>query len=184
MHHLAVVAVLRVTHRVSRQVGGSVQPSDAAKLDLYINDTLYGNNNPRAVLPLSTLFLGMHAAEHGRWAQYTDRTIWNACGRICGRWEQHADRTIWNACSRSFGRWVQCVDSVICRAGMKPGLPFGASLQCVEGSEAAESPSCGPPEVVSQSADALHRYRNICRRYSGVQRWRDLPILFTSLISF
>lgn len=50
-------------------VGGSVVPADAARLDLYINDTLYG---------------------------------------------------------------------------VKEGLPFGASLQCVEGREADESPSCGP----------------------------------------
>ena len=61
-------------------VGGSVQPSDAAKLDLYINDTLYG---------------------------------------------------------------------------IKPGLPFGASLQCVEGASAAETPSCGPPEVVGPTADGV-----------------------------
>ena len=61
-------------------VGGSVQPSDAAKLDLYINDTLYG---------------------------------------------------------------------------IKPGLPFGASLQCVDGESGAEAPSCGPPEVVGPTADGV-----------------------------
>ena len=61
-------------------VGGSVQPSDAAKLDLYINDTLYG---------------------------------------------------------------------------IKPGLPFGASLQCVEGEEGSESPSCGPAEAVGPTTNGV-----------------------------
>ena len=61
-------------------VGGSVQPAVAAKLALYINDTLYG---------------------------------------------------------------------------IKPGLPFGASLQCVEGGEADESPSCGPPDSVGPTADGV-----------------------------
>lgn len=60
--------------------GGSVQPSVAAKLDLYINDTLYG---------------------------------------------------------------------------IKPGLPFGASLQCVEGREGDESPSCGPPDSKGPTADGV-----------------------------
>ena len=61
-------------------VGGSVVPSDAAKLDLYINDTLYG---------------------------------------------------------------------------VKEGLPFGASLQCVAGEEGEESPSCGPPDSVGPTADGV-----------------------------
>ena len=39
--------------------------------------------------------------------------------------------------------------------GVKPGLPFGASLQCVEGAEAAESPSCGPPSVTGPTADGV-----------------------------
>ncbi len=39
--------------------------------------------------------------------------------------------------------------------GVKKGLPFGASLQCVEGEEASESPSCGPPEVVGPTADGI-----------------------------
>jgi len=34
-------------------------------------------------------------------------------------------------------------------------LPFGASLQCVEGDEASEAPSCGPPEVVGPTADGI-----------------------------
>lgn len=61
-------------------VGGTAVPSQAAKLDLYINDTLYG---------------------------------------------------------------------------VKPGLPFGASLQCVEGKEAEESPSCGPPSIVGPTTDGV-----------------------------
>lgn len=39
--------------------------------------------------------------------------------------------------------------------GVKPGLPFGASLQCVEGQEADEVPSCGPPDVVGPTADGV-----------------------------
>lgn len=39
--------------------------------------------------------------------------------------------------------------------GVKSGLPFGASLQCVEGAEALESPSCGPPSVVGPTADGV-----------------------------
>jgi hypothetical protein len=65
---------------LSAVVGGSVQPSHAAKLDLYINDTLYG---------------------------------------------------------------------------VKPGLPFGASLQCVEQDEASESPSCGPADVVGPTSNGV-----------------------------
>ena len=38
---------------------------------------------------------------------------------------------------------------------MPPPLPFGASLQCVEGDEASEAPSCGPPEVVGPTADGI-----------------------------
>lgn len=61
-------------------VGGAVQPAVAAKLDLYINDTLYG---------------------------------------------------------------------------IKPGLPFGASLQCVDGREADEAPSCGPADAVGPTEDGV-----------------------------
>ena len=61
-------------------VGGLATPSIAAKLDLYINDTLYG---------------------------------------------------------------------------LKPGLPFGASLQCVEGEAGKEAPSCGPATVVGPTADGV-----------------------------
>jgi len=61
-------------------VGGAVVSSGAAKLDLYINDTLYG---------------------------------------------------------------------------IKSGLPFGASLQCVEGKTAEENPSCGPAEIVGPTADGV-----------------------------
>jgi hypothetical protein len=39
--------------------------------------------------------------------------------------------------------------------GVKPGLPFGASLQCVEGQEGDEVPSCGPPDVVGPTADGV-----------------------------
>ena len=39
--------------------------------------------------------------------------------------------------------------------GVKKGLPFGASLQCVEGQEGQESPSCGPPSVVGPTADGV-----------------------------
>ncbi len=39
--------------------------------------------------------------------------------------------------------------------GVKPDLPFGASLQCVEGQEAAEVPSCGPPDVVGPTANGV-----------------------------
>eukprot|EP00947_MAST-08B_sp_MAST-8B-sp1_P005461 g5461.t1 len=39
--------------------------------------------------------------------------------------------------------------------GIKPGLPFGASLQCIDGDEASESPSCGPPSVVGPTAGGV-----------------------------
>ena len=39
--------------------------------------------------------------------------------------------------------------------GIKPGLPFGASLQCVGGEEAREVPSCGPPEVVGPTEGGI-----------------------------
>ena len=39
--------------------------------------------------------------------------------------------------------------------GIKPGLPFGASLQCVDGEEAAEVPSCGPPSVVGPTSGGI-----------------------------
>ena len=39
--------------------------------------------------------------------------------------------------------------------GVQSGLPFGASLQCVEGSAAAEEPSCGPPSLVGPTADGI-----------------------------
>jgi hypothetical protein len=39
--------------------------------------------------------------------------------------------------------------------GVKPGLPFGASLQCVEGAEDSEQGSCGPASVVGPTADGV-----------------------------
>lgn len=39
--------------------------------------------------------------------------------------------------------------------GIKPGLPYGASLQCVEGEAAGEAPSCGPSELVGPTADGV-----------------------------
>ena len=39
--------------------------------------------------------------------------------------------------------------------GVQKGLPFGASLQCVEGEAASEAPSCGPPSAVGPSADGV-----------------------------
>ena len=39
--------------------------------------------------------------------------------------------------------------------GVKKGLPFGASLQCVEGEEGEEAPSCGPPGVVGPTAGGI-----------------------------
>ena len=39
--------------------------------------------------------------------------------------------------------------------GIKPGLPYGASLQCVEGEAAREAPSCGPPALVGPTADGV-----------------------------
>jgi hypothetical protein len=39
--------------------------------------------------------------------------------------------------------------------GVKPGLPFGASLQCVEGAESLENPSCGPKDIVGPTADGI-----------------------------
>ena len=39
--------------------------------------------------------------------------------------------------------------------GVKKGLPFGASLQCVEGQEGQESPSCRLPSVVGPTADGV-----------------------------
>ena len=43
----------------------------------------------------------------------------------------------------------------VCGSGIKPGLPFGASLQCVEGEEAGEAPSCGPPDVVGPTSGGI-----------------------------
>ena len=39
--------------------------------------------------------------------------------------------------------------------GLKPELPFGASLQCVEGEAGREAPSCGPPALVGPTADGV-----------------------------
>ena len=39
--------------------------------------------------------------------------------------------------------------------GVKPRLPFGASLQCVEGAESLENPSCGPKDIVGPTADGI-----------------------------
>ena len=39
--------------------------------------------------------------------------------------------------------------------GVKKGLPFGASLQCVDGAASKENPSCGPPEAVGPTADGV-----------------------------
>ena len=39
--------------------------------------------------------------------------------------------------------------------GVKKGLPFGASLQCVDGDETRESPSCGPASVVGPTTDGI-----------------------------
>jgi hypothetical protein len=39
--------------------------------------------------------------------------------------------------------------------GLKPGLPYGASLQCVEGEAGREAPSCGPPDLVGPTADGV-----------------------------
>ena len=52
---------------------------------------------------------------------------------------------------------VNRLDAYVTRTlyGVKPGLPFGASLQCVEGDEGEEAPSCGPPEVVGPTADGI-----------------------------
>lgn len=52
---------------------------------------------------------------------------------------------------------VAKLDAYVTRTlyGVKAGLPFGASLQCVEGEEGAEAPSCGPREVVGPTADGI-----------------------------
>ena len=52
---------------------------------------------------------------------------------------------------------VSRLDAYVTRTlyGVKPGLPFGASLQCVEGDAAQENPSCGPPETVGPTADGI-----------------------------
>ena len=52
---------------------------------------------------------------------------------------------------------VSQLDKYVTRTlyGVKEGLPFGASLQCVEGGEASEKPSCGPPAVVGPTADGI-----------------------------
>jgi hypothetical protein len=39
--------------------------------------------------------------------------------------------------------------------GVKKGLPFGASLQCVAGEEGEEAPSCGPPSIVGPTTDGI-----------------------------
>lgn len=39
--------------------------------------------------------------------------------------------------------------------GIKPGLPYGASLQCIEGEAASEAPSCSPGELVGPTADGV-----------------------------
>ena len=39
--------------------------------------------------------------------------------------------------------------------GVKRGLPYGASLQCVEGEEGEEAPSCGPKDVVGPTKDGI-----------------------------